>query len=264
MIFRSTLSAQLSQGAPRPAMEAIAAVQRQAAPDSLYVTLPDHARLAGQIAAALDTLLVPNLRFRPDVLRAISLHDIGWAPLTGDFSHPLAPAENAAAPHIAPSFLATPPSMFLPAWAGSIQAAQECGALGQLLVAAHFARLARIFLEGSRGNAAERQQVETFMLSETARIDRLLPQAGVAADEIAGLLEALQFCDLCSLYLCANPSVPGELPQSFAGQRCTLSFSDGSYRLTPTLLDQVVILEIPCLRWIDGRCERQVAPIRLQ
>lgn len=260
MIFRSKLAAQESGGAVRPAFEAIAEVQHNAAVTDWYVTRPDHARISGELAAAFDSRKVPNVG--EAIVRAISMHDAGWMPYDGDVSSPRPPKElESGAPR---SFANVEPEQFLPAWTGSIQMAQSTGPLGGLLVSAHFARLTHHYLERGSGTPEQHAQVEAFLHREAARVDRLLPQAGLPLEEIEALIAVLGFCDLASLYLCANPAAPVELPQQLNGGRVQLSFEQGSFRMKPNLLDYVLVLEIPCLRYVDGKAEREMVPVKMQ
>lgn len=276
MIFRSQLAALESVGAVRPVFEAIAEVQQRATVDDWFVTQPDHARISGELAAAFDSRKVPNLN--PAIIRAIAMHDIGWMPFEGDMRTPRAPAVLESGALL--SFANTEPEQFLPAWLGSIQAAQSTGALGGLLVSAHLARLTHHYLNSGAGTTEQRTQVEGFLHREAARVDRLLPQAGLPLEEIEALIVALQFCDLASLYFCANPQAPVELPQAlnassaFIGcaaedaatgaRRVQISFEEGSFRMRPNLLDHVLVLEIPCVRFADGKFERELVPVKVQ
>lgn len=260
MIFRSQLAVLESDGELRPAFEAIAETQQNAAVTDWYVTQPDHARISGELAAAFDSRKVPNVR--EPIVRAISMHDVGWMPYDGDVSSPCAPAQLESGRPV--SFANSEPERFLRAWMGSIQAAQSTGPLGGLIVSAHFARLTHPYLERGAGTPEQRARVEHFLHGEAARVDRLLPQAGVPLDEIEALIAVLQFCDLASLYLCANPAAPVELPQVLNGSRIQLSFEQGSFRMRPNLLDHVLVLEIPCVRFVDGRAERELVPVKVQ
>jgi hypothetical protein len=260
VIFRSALAIQPSCGPVRPAFEAIAEVQQVARASDWCVTQPDHARISGELAAAFDPQQVPNLT--PPVVRAIAMHDIGWMPYDGDVGTPCAP--TALSSGVAISFANTEPERFLPAWLGSIQAAQSTGPLGGLLVSAHFARLTRPYLESGKGTSAQRDQVEQLRLRESARVERLMPMAGLPPQEIEALIAVLQFCDLASLYLCANPPAPVEFPQLLAGSRVQLSFQDGTYRMTPGLLARPFVCQIPCLRFVDGQPKREMVSVQLQ
>jgi hypothetical protein len=260
MIFRTGLSAQPSQGEMRPVFEAVFEVQQRAAAADWYVAQPDHARISGQFAAAFDGRKVPRLG--PELLRAIAMHDIGWMPFDGNLQAPQKPElrENGQPA----SFVHAAPEQFLAAWSGSIQAAQSTGPLGGLMVAAHLARLCHPYLNSGAGTTEQRAKVEGFLYREAQRVDRQLPQAGRSTEEINELIKVLQFCDLVSLYLCANPQSPVELPQEFDGSRVQFSFEQGAYRMRPNLMDHVVILEIPCLRWIGDKVEKELIPIKVQ
>ena len=260
MIFRSKLAAQESEGAVRPVFEAIAEVQRNAAPSDWYVTQPDHAGISGMVAAALDPRKVPNVT--QAVVRAISVHDVGWMPYDGDVHSPCAPRQHESGVPV--SFANTGPERFLPAWMGSIQAAQSTGPLGGLIVSAHFAQIGRPYLERGAGTPEQRSHVEEFLARETARVERLLPQTGLTMAEIEALVAVIQFCDLASLYLCSNPPSPVELPQLLNGSKVQLSFENRAFRMKPSLLDHVLIVEIPCVRWVDGKAQREMVPVKVQ
>jgi Protein of unknown function (DUF3891) len=270
MIFRSQFPVQPSSGAVSPAFAAIAEVQQRAAASDWFVTQPDHCRISGELAAALDPRLVPNLSGA--VVRAIAMHDIGWMPFDGDAGAPRAP--KALDSGVAVSFTNCEPETFLPAWMGSIQAAQSTGPLGGLIVSAHFARLTEPYLESGKGTPGQRAQVEQFRAREMARIERLLPQAGLPRNEVEALVEVLRFCDLASLYWCANPAPPVELPQEFRcdalreaacnGGRVQFHCERGSFRMTPKLLARALELEIPCVRFVNGKPELETAAVSVQ
>jgi Protein of unknown function (DUF3891) len=269
MIFRSQIDAHVSRGAVSPAFEAIAEVQQRAAASDWFVTQPDHCRISGELAAALDPRMVPNLS--EAVVRAIAMHDIGWMPVDGDAGAPRAP--RALDSGVAVSFTNCEPETFLPAWMGSIQAAQSTGPLGGLIVSAHFAHLTRYYLDGGKGTPQQRAQVEQFLARETAREERLLPQAGLPRGEVEALVEVLRFCDLASLYWCANPQAPVELPQEFRcdalreaacnGGRVQFHCDGGSFRMTPKLLRRPLEFEIPCVRFVNGKFEREVVAVKV-
>jgi hypothetical protein len=260
LIFRSRLAVRESEGPVRPAFEAIAGIQATAAATDWYVTQPDHARISGEVAAAFDSRKVPNVR--EAIVRAISMHDIGWMPYDGDVSSPCAPKQTDSGVPV--SFANTEPEQFLSAWLGSIQAAQSTGPLGGLIVSAHFARLTHPYLDRGAGTPEQRAQVERFLHGEATRVERLLPEAGLPLEEIEALIAVLQFCDLASLYICANPEAPVELPQVLNGSRVQLSYEQGIFRMRPNLLDHVLVLEIPCVRFVDGKVERELVPVKVQ
>jgi hypothetical protein len=260
LIFRTQLAAQESGGAVRPAFEAISEIQHNATAADWYVTQPDHARISGELAAAFDSRKVPDVR--EPIVRAISMHDIGWMQYDGDVSSPLAPIQLDSGEPI--SFANTEPEQFLRAWLGSIQAAQSTGPLGGLIVSAHFARLTHPYLERGAGSPEQRAQVERFLHGEAARVERLLPQAGLPLEQVEALIAVLQFCDLASLYLCSNPASPVEFPQVLNGSKVQLSYEQASFRMRPNLLDHVLVLEIPCVRYVDGQAQRELVPVKVQ
>lgn len=260
MIFRSTLNPQPTSGEIKPVFEALSEVQNKATTADWYVAQTDHGKLSGEIAGALDSRKVDHVSAA--VKQAIGLHDMGWAPYDGGFKTPRPPV-MAPDGHVL-SFVNSAPERFLNAWTSSIQTAQSTGPLGGLLVSAHFARLTHPYLSKGEGTPEERAKVEQFLYREAERVDRLLPQAELKLEEINRLVEFLGMCDLMSLYLCANPTEPVELPFEVEGQKVTLSYEDDAYRMRPNLLDHVLIMEIPCLRVVDGKFEKELVPIKVQ
>ena len=99
--------------------------QKQPAAAWWLVTQPDHAGLAGDLAARISSPDLPKLE--PDVILAIAGHDAGWAQFDG---HVPSAVETATAPASgAPtvsrqskprSFLEMTPEIFLVAWRDSI------------------------------------------------------------------------------------------------------------------------------------------------
>ena len=265
MIFRRTLSAQATSGAVQPAFEAISATQSDVTAEDWFISQVDHAQLSGDLAAAIAPHKVPNVS--KDVVEAIRLHDMGWMPFDGAFKAPMKPKVGMDGRII--SFVNGPPETVLSAWSGSIQTAQSTGPLGGLLVSAHFARLAQLYVQDSQYPPELRAQAEQFVVREAQRVDRQLAlvqqkQNPLTLEEIEQLLWVLQFCDLASLYICCNPTVPVEMPISLGGGQLQMCFENGSFRVQPGILDNVVILEIPCLRYKDGRFEREIVPVKVQ
>jgi uncharacterized protein DUF3891 len=260
VIFRSQLHVRESHGELKSAFDAIAEVQQKASVMDWFVTQPDHARISGELAVALDPSKVANLN--DFVVQAIGMHDVGWMPLDGDASMPRQPKSLPSG--IAISFVNCEPEQFLGAWLGSIQAAQGTGLLGGLLVSAHFARLAHPYLDSGRGTLEQRLMVEQFLERETVRIERLRPKAGLPAEQIDALVDVLRLCDLVSLYWCANPQAPVEVPLVLNGSTVQLSYEHGCYRMKPSLLCDVLEIEVPCLRCVAGKFERQSVKFKVQ
>jgi len=260
VIFRRTLSAQPTQGEARGAFDAIAEVQQAATASDWYVTQPDHARISGELAAVLDPATVPDVS--PAVARAIALHDMGWMACDGDFAAPQPPVELPSGAVV--SFVNAAPESFLPAWIGSIQTAQSTGPLGGLLVSAHFKRLGDYHLKYHRDTPAQRALVEQFRHREKERFQQLLPMAGLSPERIEALIAVLQFCDLASLYICANPAVPVEFPQRLGGAKVRMCMEEGRYKLTPPLLVRPLDFELPCVRFLAGTPQREHLRLRLE
>jgi len=260
LIFRTQLAPRESRGAATPAFDAIAQIQQKATVADWFVTQPDHARISGELAAAINAAGAPHLS--DAVVRAIGMHDVGWMPLDGDARSPRQP--EALPSGVAISFTNSEPERFLGAWLGSIQAAQSTGALGGLLVSAHFARLTHPYLDSGKGTIQQRLMVEQFLERETARIERLKPKTGLGENAIEVLVDVLRFCDLASLYLCANPEGPVDALPLIAETPVQLSFSSDSYRITPSLLSRSVELQIPCVRFAEGKAERQMVNVRVE
>ena len=63
------------------AWEVVEKQQKENAQEWWLIAQPDHAALAGDLAALLDAPSVPDLD--EPLLRAISLHDSGWAQFDG-------------------------------------------------------------------------------------------------------------------------------------------------------------------------------------
>lgn len=189
--------------------EAVSAWQevqaRQMARTSSYwvATQPSHAVLAGDLASALrDDLFGP---IDATVSRSIALHDAGWS---------LADAaqiqELRANPKAEPrSFLEASTDEFLRAWVSSIETAEKFAEIGGYIVSRHFERLSHL------SDAKEKSKLQGFQQREKARQAKL--RSGLHADEAAleKLVDALQFCDLLSLYLCSGSkrSVRFESPE---------------------------------------------------
>ena len=196
-------------------------------------------------------------------MHAISMHDIGWMPYDGDVDSPRPPVQLESGALVSFANTRAGDSFCAPGWDRS-RRSQSTGPLGGLMVSAHFARLTHPYLASGKGTPEQRAQVEGFLHGEAARVERLLPQAGLPVEEIEALIAVLQFCDLASLYLCANPAAPVELPQLLNGSRVQFSFEQGSFRMRPNLLDHVLVLEIPCVRFVDGKAQRELVPVKVQ
>jgi hypothetical protein len=169
---------------------------------------------------------------KPELARAIGVHDSGWgifapeasvsdAPLLTDEGKPLAFSEFA-------------PEQFLRAWTGSIEHAEAICAAGGVIVSRHFCELGRMRLAGNGLTVEERQLIADFEVREEARQKRLLPQCSESAEQLDALLEVLKFCDLLSLYLCSGAQHEAEFRQKLTSQSVRVQRSEGTYRFTPS------------------------------
>lgn len=192
---------------------------RQVARPSSYwvVTQPSHAVLAGDLASALRSDLFGPID--STVSRSIALHDAGWS---------LADAaqiqELRANPNARPrSFLEASTDEFLRAWTSSIDTAEKFAPMGGYIVSRHFERLSH------RSDAKDVSKLQEFRKREKARQERLRSGLQPAEAALEKLVDALQFCDLLSLYLCSG----SKRSVKFEGHEMVLSRSGDEYRLDP-------------------------------
>jgi hypothetical protein len=174
-----------------------------------------HAKLAGDLAEALSEDAFGGLP--PEVIQAVSQHDIGWDPSDKSQIESL----GQTSPRPFPSLSA---QETLPSWHRSVANAQSVAPLVYVLVSRHFSLLGR-----------DDPDRADFVRAETERragIERALPYAPADLDRWTG---ALGFCDLLSLYLCSGSHQPVEFPMAHPADpaaahapKITLSFDDRS------------------------------------
>jgi uncharacterized protein DUF3891 len=211
MILRPAHAAPPSSGAGfLPAWNAILRTQQQPETDCWLITQPDHAALSGDLAA---NLALPEVT--PEVVRAIGLHDEGWAACD---QRALAAAEPPGAPSPR-SFVAMPAAEFVAAWSASIDRAEAVAPVGGLMASAHFCYLADEHLAAGGDTTEDAQRLRAFLEAEHKRRVRLRERERRSPSEVEKLVEALQFCDLVSLYLCSGAAENVEFPQRLAGPR---------------------------------------------
>jgi hypothetical protein len=210
--------------------------QKQAAEQWLLITQADHAVLAGDLAARIDHPSFPALS--SDVLRAISLHDAGWTRFDGALRTEN-PNSSAISPRIRDgrpvSFLDTSPVQFLSAWTQSITATEQTSALGASIVSEHFCRLARTRLQSRSDHHEDTVRLENFLRCEMERQGKLLDRQNVPLQRLRLLTDALQFCDLLSLYLCCGADEPVEFPQEIGGATVRVRKRGEVYEFAPTI-----------------------------
>lgn len=191
--------------------------QRQAASSSWLVTQPAHAALSGELASSLRDDLFGAID--GTVARSIALHDSGWSMADAEQIHQLR-----ANPKLKPkSFLEFAADHFLRAWTASIDTAEKFAPVGGFLVSRHFERISM------RNGDKDASRLQNFRSREKQRQERLKPKIRMEEKALEKLVDALQFCDLLSLYLCCG----SRRSVSFDCPKLTLSRSGDEYQLDP-------------------------------
>jgi hypothetical protein len=167
----------------------VEAAQRQLRLPCRLIPQPAHAVLAGEIATDLTCFG----QLPPEIIRAIQMHDTGWAASDAHQIQRLR-APNAG-DQLPVSFLAISPRETEEAWAASIEAVAAFSEMGAKVVSRHFTLLAqhdpvqhRHFLNGPKASKSELH------------------------GDIEGWTAALGFCDLISLYLVCGLTREVEIP----------------------------------------------------
>ena len=204
----------MSGGQTIPAWTAVEETQRRAAAEYWLITQPDHAALAGELAARLGPPLLPALP--AEVVRGISVHDDGWAALDAQLA--------AAARPI--SFLDAPLPEFVRAWTASIDRAEQVAPIAGVIVSRHFCRLGEARAESRADSAQDAQHLRAFLAQEQQRQERL--RQGEPQEHLEFLTDVLQFCDLLSLYLCCGAEQDVEFPQRFGPRPLRLTRLSGA------------------------------------
>jgi hypothetical protein len=223
------------------AWEAVFQTQTQPATEWWLVAQPDHAALAGDLAARISSPDFPSLDV--DVLLAITLHDEGWAQFDGGEIPRL---NGKGQPK---SFLETAVPEFLRAWRDSIERAEQVAPIGGILVSEHFSRLANGYLQSDKSSPEDRQVFRDFLQTEAERQKQLSRKQSRSSEEINLLVDLLQFCDLVSLYLCCGSQASIEFPQTFNGKTIRLLREGESCRTDPPLFGAGASLAVRARRW---------------
>jgi hypothetical protein len=213
-----------------PAWPAIERSQKQMAEDYWLVSQPDHAALAGALAAGFVSPEFP--RVDPLVARAIEVHDSGWAIFDPEARVDVAPCLNSQGKPI--SFLEIEPPDFLRAWVASIDRAESVCPSGGYIVSRHFCALGEGRLASAIDTPENSARLRTFLKHEAERQRRLQGQAGPGGAGLEALLLVLQFCDLLSLYLCSGVSQTVEFPQPFAPGKVRIHSENQAFMVQPS------------------------------
>ena len=203
---------------PVSAWKAVEEKQRQTAEAYWLVTQPSHAALAGELAAALRDDLFG--RIDATVGRSIALHDAGWSMEDAEQIQRL----RADLKQKPTSFVQAAPGQFLRAWTGSIETVEKFSPLGGYLVSRHFERISL------RDDPKDQAKLETFRAREKQRQQKLRASLRTEEAALEKLVDAVQFCDLLSLYLCCGSSDAVK----FDKPDVTLSRRGEEYTLTPS------------------------------
>ena len=203
---------------PVSAWSAIEERLKQPATEYWLVTQPSHAALAGDLAGGLrDDLFGP---IDEVAARSIALHDAGWSMDDAEQIQRLR-----SQPKQKPSsFLDASSDSFLRAWTGSIETAAKFDPIGGYLVSRHFERLSL------RTDKNDTVKHEAFRKREKERQQKLKKNLNRDEAALERLVDALQFCDVLSLYLCCGSSRTVKIEKP----GITVSRQGDEYRLHPS------------------------------
>ena len=229
-----------SNGAPVPAWDAIERSQREAANVWWLIAQPDHAALAGDLAACASSILLPAMD--EDVIQGIRLHDEGWNLFDRDAPEP----DERGRPL---SFFDITPPDFVRAWAGSVEKAQSVAPISGILVSEHFCRIAQFRLQTKDDPPENVQILHRFLATEAERQQRLSQQQPRSEEAIRALVDVLQLFDLISLYLCSGSVEPVLFPQRFHGQDFRAVREGALCRMEPSLFGRGASLSVAARRF---------------
>lgn len=206
---------------------------------------PAHSALSGDIAARLKKSEFPGIDDK--LVRVIALHDAGWGPPDAAAIQTSRGGKNRSTPKC---FLSQPESLLLDAWAGSINVSEKVSAAGGYIVSRHFTAIAK----AQAAKFTEQERLVHFLRDEEKRQDRLAKKSGKEKDALDRLVEALQFCDLLSLYLCCGSRAGVEFPQKAGGRAITLERKpNGHLQLDPNPLVGPQIFRVTAIRHPKGQ-----------
>ncbi len=212
-----------------PVWPAIERAQKTVAPEYWLVAQPDHAALAGALAAHFVSPDFPAVD--PLVARAIEVHDSGWAMFACEAAVTAAPPLDGRGKPL--SFIEIEPAGFLRAWTTSIDRAEAVCPAGGYVVSRHFCNLGDGRLRATIDTLQDSQRISAFLERESQRQAHLLASSGTAASW-DDLLLVLQFCDVLSLYLCSGVTDAVEFPQTFAAGKVRLRRDNNAFLLQPS------------------------------
>jgi len=222
-----------------PAWSVVERIQRQTHDGCWMITQPSHAVLAADFAAKLIAPQVPKMDAA--VLRAIALHDAGWGVPDAQ-----AIMQSRSVRQGCPkSFIQCSTAEFLAAWEKSIEVAASTGEAGGYMASRHFVRLAE--QSTARVPPADQKQLTHFLQNEGDRQKQLSAQQERSIEELELLTDALQLCDLLSLYACSGSRENAEFPAYF-GTKFKLTVANDGYKFDPLLIEPGTTLKVAALR----------------
>ena len=237
------LPGERESGGPSSAWGRVEAAQRSAPLPCLLVPQPAHAVLAGELAAGLVTASFGELP--PEIVRAIQMHDTGWAASDAQQIQRLrsgGPQAGKAAPV---SFVAIPPGEAAEAWTASIDTVEALSKIGAIIVSRHFSLLAQ----------HDQAHHQRFLQAEKLRQRKLGSSSMASGEDLERWTAALGFCDLVSLYLVSGLSSQVEFPlahpaspQAQTAPRVKMQIEGRTLRFTPETLRAGCTLSIQALK----------------
>jgi hypothetical protein len=187
-------------GGPSSAWARVEAAQRAVRLPCLLVPQPAHAVLAGELAAGLVAASFGELP--PEIVRAIQMHDTGWASSDAQQIQRLR-SGGAQASHVVPvPFVAIPPGEVVEAWTASIDSVEAFSKIGAIIVSRHFSLLAE----------HDQAHHQRFLRTEKSRQQKLESSTMASGEALERWTAALGFCDLVSLYLVSGLNSEVEFP----------------------------------------------------
>jgi Protein of unknown function (DUF3891) len=230
-------------GGPSSAWARVEAAQRQTRLPCLLVPQPAHAVLAGELAAGLLAESFGELP--PEIVRAIQMHDTGWASSDAQQIQRLR-SGGAQASHAVPvSFVSISPRETAEAWIASINSVEALSQIGAIIVSRHFSLLAQ----------HDQAHHQRFLRTEQLRQQKLESSSMAKNEDLERWTAALGFCDLVSLYLVSGLSSEVEFPlahpasqQAQTAPRVTMQTEGRRLRFTQATFRAGCALSIQALK----------------
>ena len=237
------LSGEEGSGGLSSAWARVEAAQRSARLPCLLVPQPAHAVLAGEIAAGLVAASFGELP--TEIVRAIQMHDTGWASSDAQQIQRLRSGGPQASKAGPVSFVAVSPAEAAEAWTASIDSVEGLTKIGAIIVSRHFSFLAQ----------HDQTHHQRFVRTERLRQQKLEASSKARGEDLERWTAALGFCDLVSLSLVSGLSGQVEFPlahptspQAQTAARVKMQVEARKLRLTPETLRAGCILSIQALK----------------